>query len=447
MEKLIMRILGLKVSNLHGHIDYSVRFNDDITFLYGDNGCGKTTILNIITHIITGRVYELFRYKFTKIVLEYVSTNTQKTNNITISYNNDYEIIVEFLKEKVQIDAHRFDFMNRNLDENEEVDRFYLTEYPILNDIKETFNYIYLPLNRNGTVMNDYHSNMRYRKLSLSRYTNQRNRLFSNMDLTLLDVENLIKTEYNKVNFILNNINEQFSDEILKSFLDIENISDVNQIINFMNQLDDVSIAKIQNDYTEVLKSIKKWDTHAELKINSFFTSLTADITRAKTDFQKGVSLELLFKLSELTKISNIISKAEKSEQSKRKTKQPLDLFVETINMFIRNSSSKKEIYIDAEGTILLKTSHNKKVDIQHLSSGEKQIVTFFAYLIFGLKTTNQSIFIVDEPELSLHLKWQRRFVDAIMSINPKVQLIFATHAPEIIGKYRDRTVKLTPNM
>ena len=81
------------------------------------------------------------------------------------------------------------------------------------------------------------------------------------------------------------------------------------------------------------------------------------------------------------------------------------------------------------------------------MSSGEKQIVTFFAYLVFGLETTNQSIFIVDEPELSLHLKWQRQFVDAIMEINNNVQLIFATHAPEIVGRNRSKAVKLIPDV
>ena len=93
----------------------------------------------------------------------------------------------------------------------------------------------------------------------------------------------------------------------------------------------------------------------------------------------------------------------------------------------------------------MLKTASNKKISIHDLSSGEKQIITFFAYLIFGLPNTNQSIFIVDEPELSLHLNWQRKFVDSIMSINKSVQLIFATHSPEMIGRHRNKAVKLMP--
>ena len=106
----------------------------------------------------------------------------------------------------------------------------------------------------------------------------------------------------------------------------------------------------------------------------------------------------------------------------------------------------KKKIFIDSDGQVFLQTPFNDKIDLQQLSSGEKQIITFFAYLIFGLQKTNQSLFIVDEPELSLHLQWQLQFVDTIQGLNPDIQLIFATHSPEIIGRHRDKAVKLIPN-
>ena len=52
-------------------------------------------------------------------------------------------------------------------------------------------------------------------------------------------------------------------------------------------------------------------------------------------------------------------------------------------------------------------------------------------------------IYIIDEPEASLHLAWQKSFVESIRRVNNSIQLIFATHAPEIIGKYSDHAVKL----
>ena len=84
MEHNIMKITELKINKLHGCTDYDVKFNDDITFLYGDNGCGKTTILNIITYIITGKIYELFRYRFESVVLHFISATTHKEKRLLL---------------------------------------------------------------------------------------------------------------------------------------------------------------------------------------------------------------------------------------------------------------------------------------------------------------------------------------------------------------------------
>ena len=56
MEEKIVILSKLTVKKLYGNYDYDVKFNADVTLLYGTNGCGKTTILNIITSIITGSI-------------------------------------------------------------------------------------------------------------------------------------------------------------------------------------------------------------------------------------------------------------------------------------------------------------------------------------------------------------------------------------------------------
>lgn len=97
---------------------------------------------------------------------------------------------------------------------------------------------------------------------------------------------------------------------------------------------------------------------------------------------------------------------------------------------------------ITNEGEVIFKTRGDNLL-LKDLSSGEKQIVITFASLIFGLKGDGTGIFIVDEPEASLHLEWQNKFVPAILKTNIKLQLIFATHSPELIGKYRKNAVRL----
>lgn len=439
MECCKMKILELKITKLHDYIDYNITFNKDVTFLYGDNGCGKTTVLNIITSIITGRVYELFKFRFNSIALKYIEQHSNTPKKIIIHKNNENStLIINYNQKDYEIELQRIRIMEERIEEEIEIEHLYLSEYSVLSEIKKEFSYIYLPLNRNGSINDNVSIYMRKKLHRL--YT----RASAYSDLTINDVTTLIRESYNRINFTLSKINENFSEELLKSFLDIENITNAKQLLIYANKLNPDDISKIQNDYTVVLKTIKKWDDSTNEKITIFFESLLNDIKKSKNE--NGLNIEILFKLSELIKINSVIEKAERLEQSKSKVTQPLSNFLNAVNKFIKGKNNKKEICIDKEGQLFLKTSHKPKIDLQLLSSGEKQIVTFFAYLVFGLNNTNQSLFIVDEPELSLHLEWQLEFVDTLLELNPDIQLIFATHSPEIIGKRRDKAFKLIPN-
>lgn len=446
MEKRIMKIKSLTVKNLYNHVDYDIKFNDSITFLYGDNGCGKTTILNIVTHIITGRIFKLFDYRFDEIVLSYQPSNSRKYKKIEVSRTNENEIVVTFLS-KSQIIDQRNAYISRIADEREDISNAYFSEYPILEEIRSTFNYIYLPLNRDSSLSQAMTDNYRNRKMAQMRYNHSRGKFDdSKFDPTMYEVETLVAHAYNKSSTTLNRINEDFSDNILKSFLDVEDIINTDRVFQYMMSLNSTKIKEMQHDYIKVLKTLNKWDAASDTKVNAFFDSLQNDIALRKKN-NNQVNLQFLFKLSEVSRITSIIDKAEKTEEAKKEARRPIETFLNTVNRFIANGVYDKEICIDDDGVVHLKTNGNKAIDIQNMSSGEKQIVTFFAYLIFGLENTNQSIFIVDEPELSLHLNWQRQFVDSIIDVNNNVQLIFATHAPEMIGRHRDSAVKLIPEM
>ena len=71
------------------------------------------------------------------------------------------------------------------------------------------------------------------------------------------------------------------------------------------------------------------------------------------------------------------------------------------------------------------------EITAYQLSSGEKQL------LIILLKTliqdNRQSILFLDEPEISLHIDWQRQLIGFIRQLNPNVQIIMATHSPAMI--------------
>jgi len=76
------------------------------------------------------------------------------------------------------------------------------------------------------------------------------------------------------------------------------------------------------------------------------------------------------------------------------------------------------------------------------LSAGEKQMLSFICYNAFF----DDTIFFIDEPELSLHVDWQRQFFSILSSQGKKNQFIVATHSPFIYTKYPDKEIILNSN-
>jgi predicted ATPase len=92
----------------------------------------------------------------------------------------------------------------------------------------------------------------------------------------------------------------------------------------------------------------------------------------------------------------------------------------------------KQVIFGDTKITVEGSSGH--EIGLASLSSGEKQLLRL---LIEALLAAESSL-LVDEPEISLHIDWQRRLVSAMRLLNPNAQFIFATHAPEIMADISD---------
>lgn len=75
------------------------------------------------------------------------------------------------------------------------------------------------------------------------------------------------------------------------------------------------------------------------------------------------------------------------------------------------------------------------------LSSGEKRLFTLLSNL--ASNNTKNIVYLIDEPEHSLYIEWQSKLVDALFQLNPKVQLIIATHSPDIISHYNNKAIRL----
>lgn len=100
-----------------------------------------------------------------------------------------------------------------------------------------------------------------------------------------------------------------------------------------------------------------------------------------------------------------------------------------------------EDISQDGRNITLFTNSAGDKFDINELSSGEKQL--FLRTLAIKMLNPENSIILIDEPELSLHPKWQQKIVDVYRKIGENNQIIIATHSPHILGSVKKENIML----
>jgi predicted ATPase len=86
----------------------------------------------------------------------------------------------------------------------------------------------------------------------------------------------------------------------------------------------------------------------------------------------------------------------------------------------------------------------DERFGIDELSSGEAQIFVILTHLAFNPYASQAGVFIIDEPELSLHLFWQDMLVESMLKANPDIQYLMATHSPAIIGTRVDKALDMS---
>ena len=124
--------------------------------------------------------------------------------------------------------------------------------------------------------------------------------------------------------------------------------------------------------------------------------------------------------------------KAQQISQPKKRFQDILDdLFTETGKKIIR---SENEIKFSSLGEVLAP---------YQLSSGEKQILVILLTVL--VEDNEHYVLFMDEPEVSLHIEWQKRLIDLILELNPNVQIILTTHSPAVImNGWIDRVTEVT---
>ena len=110
----------------------------------------------------------------------------------------------------------------------------------------------------------------------------------------------------------------------------------------------------------------------------------------------------------------------------------PIDQFTKVVNgLFSRG----KKINLKNEMTITL--DNGTSISINQLSAGEKHLIK----ILLAAMSSRENSILIDEPELSLHIDWQKNFVSTVQALNPSCQLLLASHSPEIMADVPDECI------
>ena len=154
---------------------------------------------------------------------------------------------------------------------------------------------------------------------------------------------------------------------------------------------------------------------HVDTRISSALDFQLYHLQRKYLDYQVNIGNRIIAELQ----AGNADAAQQLSLPKLRFQDMVDDLFSDTGKKIVR---TENEIRFSQVGETLVP---------YQLSSGEKQML---AILLTVLVEDNQHyVLFMDEPEVSLHIEWQKRLIDLCVELNPNVQIILTTHSPAVV--------------
>lgn len=451
-----MKIQSFKVVGVRGFLTKEISFRDSVTFLIGINGSGKTTILDLMYGLLNPCLEKLLTISFKEITLvcevEDDKVNSQSKNiQIVCKKQGDNVIIVyQDLENKKYCEYSLPNILSED-DDLCDWDRTYseldivFAKSEVYSKIRSLSTPVILNLNRYLSNMVELDSSLRIRR-GLRNVPRQGRG--SDIQRALLNVQELVYLTIRKTARQQSRLAEDFKNKVFEDMFKTPQNNDFNLP---GNNPDNYSRVKDLRKTLFESESLDEETNKLTQKINQYLEGYEATL-QEYTSYFKGkkidpskVNIDLFKKMivydMQYNKIMNIAEYAKQNMQEVRKLHEPLKRFENSINMFFKEG--RKQIKVSGSGDILV-LNHNKGAKVQdtifNLSSGEKQLIILMACLSLSEDSKRSHVYVVDEPEISLHISWQEQFVDALLEASPNTQFILATHSPSIIAKNDRRT-------
>lgn len=459
-------IKSIYIEGLFGLYTYNlgdVEKFDNAAILYGDNGVGKSTILRLAFHLMSagynrGHRTALYKANFKKMEITLASGITlcavfeikkdRRWLNLIIR-KNDVDIAVwEYIPGKSGLRKVTTDDGVLYIHDDDEYEIEYITKEKSNIDISLAFNSKkkirgekhYLE------ILNEVTPNMFIlnadRRLDSDSVTDPndevelRQTIRSGAPKRINDL--VVRSREIALSQALNVANKWIARKaVLGTNKGSDNVHSVYiKILSHLVSVPDKKSRDLYNDevnslilklkeISEETKQLAKYEFATALDMSEFESAL-----RTQYDRQNSLPVDLL---------NPYIESLDGRLQAVRSIYKIVDKFISIVNDLL----SDKKIGFHLSQGFFIKNTFGESLEPSQLSSGEQQLLLLFCYVLVARDVS--SIFIIDEPEISLNIKWQRKLVQALLDIteDADIQFIFASHSLEIISQHRSKVIKL----
>jgi predicted ATP-binding protein involved in virulence len=444
----------LKISGLFEQFNYTISFKNEekLTIITGPNGYGKTMILNIIYNFFNRRFYFFQNLVFKKIELfledditieitKKKEKDKIKKHTLNLATSEVKEIIEEEEKEREKV-------LIRFLQNKEELDSFLYS-----NEVENEFwNRIdrYIPVQRISPsqwidrrtnrllsmdeIINEFANQLPEELLTTNSRLNLKNEkvinLFKTANVHLIKEQRLLRQslkKYSEKETVLTNTIQEYADELKDLVRNTQS-----QSFRISQELDSTFPKRLLEEKGKITE--KDFNNRYKVLIDKQEKlkkyGLSASKQEVLSQYNKDDAKALLVYLNDTDKKTKVFDEL----------LERIELFTNILN---ERRFSFKEIQIDPSKGFTFLTNKQKPLNLKDLSSGEQHEVVLLYELIFKAKPN--TMVLIDEPEISLHVAWQTEFLDDIMQIIKlqNIPVIIATHSPQIINENWDLTINL----
>lgn len=419
-------IESVKIRNLWGIKNIETKFNSDVNIFIGSNGTSKTTFLNLIEASIVMDIQYLSSIDFESILIVLLDVLGSKQQIKIQKDFKDIPVIIYLLNDELPIEIPYSDYYRRGI-----------IRYP--NNIRETFNNL---KKRLDDLVNLSWLSVHRENVLNDEMERPRDKSKNFVDERLDDLMRKLTVYQLQLESEASKVSEKFREEVftLMLFNEIYDVFDINKVEQIDPNKIRVELFKTFRDLGVSIPNIKDTINNHIEKLTDSISQIEAVRSNEKTQLQVNDVLPLPL----VSRTLSLINISKNNDEEKQRIFKPIKLYIDCLLKFIIDKEFKLDRESSGQLEVSLKEKLNKKdinLPLPTLSSGEKQLIILLTEAL--LQKDETYLFIADEPELSLHISWQKQIIASIRDLNKNSQIIVATHSPEIAGRWNHKIINM----